>query len=126
MRMIANIIIKMRKDILKFNILLSVRHQKKIRILRRGRKEKGGVVRKERKQNSVMEGPCSRAMRSIILDSTTRWKLRLHSPMTPEAQTSEEGKEKCVEKEYSEKISYFLRDWNFLLDLTAKKINNTT
>lgn len=55
MRMIANIIIKVRNDILKCNIIFSVRHQKKIRILRRGKNEKGGVGRKE--QKSVTEAP---------------------------------------------------------------------
>lgn len=55
MRMIANIIIKVRNDILKFSIIFSVRHQKKIRILRRGKNEKEGVGRKE--QKSVMEAP---------------------------------------------------------------------
>lgn len=79
MRMTANIIIIMRKDTLTFNTIFSVRHQKKIRILRRGRTEKGGVERKERKQKSVMQAPCSRALRRSSLDSTARWKLSLHS-----------------------------------------------
>lgn len=55
MRMNIIIIIKVRNDILKFSIIFSVRHQKKIRILRRGENEKGGVGRKE--QKSVTEAP---------------------------------------------------------------------
>lgn len=47
MRMIANIIIKVRKDILKFNVIFSVRIQG------RGKNEKGGVGRRE--QKSVMK-----------------------------------------------------------------------
>lgn len=102
MRMIANIIIKVRKDILKFNVIFSVRIQG------RGKNEKGGVGRRE--QKSVMK-----ALWSSILDPTARGKRRLFSPVTIrlEAQTSEEGKEECVVVQYSEKISCFWKDWNF-------------